>query len=70
LPGQDVEHHVAIGINPQLRGAARRVDRDAVAAVVEAHQAALRHRDLDLAEAVKGTAIIDQALPLGLEPLP
>src|SRR5512133_4396899 len=38
----------AVGVNPQLRGAPGRLDRDAVAVVVEAHQAALRHRYLDL----------------------
>src|SRR5215469_15837393 len=60
----------ALGINPHLRGAPRRFDRDAVAIVVEAHQAALRHRDFDLAEAVKRPPIGDQARPLGLEHLP
>src|SRR5216684_4642846 len=60
----------AIGVDAQLRGAPRCLDRDAVAVVVEAHQAALRHRDLDLAKAVEGTAIRDQALPLGLEDIP
>src|SRR4051794_7638668 len=41
----------AIGIGAQLGSAPRRLDRDAVAVVVEAHQAALRHRDLDFVEA-------------------
>src|SRR5947207_3173834 len=62
--------HDAIGVNPQLRGAPRRLDRDAVAVVVEARQATLRHRDLDLAEAVERAAIIDQAGLLRLENLP
>src|SRR5207302_2041965 len=43
----------AIGIGAQLGSAPRRLNRDAVAVVVEAHQAALRHRDLDLVEAVE-----------------
>src|SRR5207237_6235279 len=62
--------HDAIGVNPQLRGAPRCLDRDAVAVVVEARQATLRHRDLDLAEAVERAAIIDQAGLLRLENLP
>ncbi len=49
----------ALGVNPHLRGAPRRPDRDAVAVVVKAHQAALRHRDLDFAEAVERAAIVD-----------
>src|SRR5262249_61198616 len=60
----------ALGVNAQLRGPPCRLDRDAVAVVVEAHQAALRHRDLDLAEAVERAAIFDQAGSLGLEDLP
>src|SRR5579884_764622 len=59
-----------LGVDAQLRGAPRRLGRDAVAIVVETHQAALRHRNLDLAEAVEWTAILDQAGPLGLEDLP
>src|SRR5262249_35734806 len=35
-----------LGIYAQLRGPARRFDRDAVAVVVEVHQAAFRYRDL------------------------
>src|SRR5262245_32500721 len=58
------------GVDPQLRGAARRPGRDAVAVVVEAHQAALRYRDLDLAETIERTAIFNQAGSLGLEDLP
>src|SRR5204863_8042353 len=60
----------AIGIGAQLGSAPRRLNRDAVAVVVEAHQAALRHRDLDLVEAVERARIGDQAGPLGLEDLP
>ena len=58
-----------IGVTAQLRGAPRRLDRDAVAVVVEAHQAALRHRHLDLAEPVERAAVGDQAGLLGLEHL-
>src|ERR1700756_1817478 len=43
----------ALGVNPHLYGAPRRPNRDAVAILVKAHQAALRHRDLDLAEPVE-----------------
>src|SRR5205807_6102602 len=60
----------AVGIGAQLGSAPRRLNRDAVAVVVEAHQAALRHRDLDLVEAVERARIGDQAGPLGLEDLP
>jgi hypothetical protein len=38
--------------------------------VVEPDQAALRHCDFDLAEAVKRPPIGDQAMPLGLKHLP
>ena len=63
-------HDDAIGVSSQLGGAPRRFRCDAVAIVIQAHQAALRHRDFHLVVAVEGTAVRDQALPLGLEDLP
>src|SRR5438270_11733223 len=59
----------AIGIGAQLGISPRRLNRDAVAFLVEAHQAALRHRDLDLVEAVEWATIADPACPAGLRNL-
>jgi len=58
-----------IGIGAQLRGATRRLDRDAVAVVIEA-TGCLGHRDLDLVETVERARVGDQAGPLGLEDFP
>jgi hypothetical protein len=62
--------HNAIGIRLDLDRPADSARGGRILVVVEAHQAGLRHRCLDRAEAIEGTADRHQLRPLSLESLP